>query len=61
MLKTSLRELRESSMVKNRWQARLHSDAGLKPLQEEIPAYFKEDVWDRFKNTVSIVYSIPHV
>ncbi|CAL8238202.1 unnamed protein product, partial [Merluccius merluccius] len=51
VLKLSLAQLKESNMVKDRWQAWLQSDAGLKPLQEEVPAYF-QDVWESFKNTV---------
>ncbi|CAJ1048595.1 uncharacterized protein LOC111859658 [Xyrichtys novacula] len=52
VLKSSLAQLKESNMVKDRWQAWLQSDAGLKPLQEEVPAYFQDDVWESFKNTV---------
>ncbi|CAJ1084162.1 uncharacterized protein LOC111859658 [Xyrichtys novacula] len=54
VLKSSLAQLKESNMVKDRWQAWLQSDAGLKPLQEEVPAYFQDDVWESFKNIVCI-------
>lgn len=54
VLKQSLTELKEGSKVKDRWQAWLNDEKGLKPLQEEIPAYFADDVWDRFNATVSM-------
>lgn len=58
MLKSSLAQLKDSNTVKDRWDAWLQSDAGLKPLQEEVPAYFQPDVWESFKSTVCILNAV---
>lgn len=46
----------QSYMFKDSWQGWLQADVGLKPLQEELTAYYQDDVWDSFKNTVMVPF-----
>ena len=51
-LKASLVLLKDKNLIRDRWDAWMTSDTGLKALHAEIPAYFKADVWERFKRSV---------
>ncbi|KAJ8393008.1 hypothetical protein AAFF_G00069120 [Aldrovandia affinis] len=40
------------------WQSWLSTDTGLKPLQDEILVYFKDDIWERFQRTMRTLLAI---
>ncbi|XP_030281638.1 uncharacterized protein LOC115586617 [Sparus aurata] len=53
---SSLRNPRTQALVKDKWESWLSDESGLQPLLDEVPAYFKDGVWDRFSATVMIPF-----